>query len=241
MILVDPDWNPQTDCQARERSWRIGQSRDVTIYRLICKGTIEEKIYERQIFKILLSSRILQNARQRAFISRGSYRELFELRDEEEDHDLPTTGDVLPNQDSDVESGCGSDNNVDNRLLRALFDGKSVTGVYDHHALEAQIMSNLIQDAESRAASEIVERAKSRLASSFTGGTNVSSEERDSSFQYTILQRLKEVFEGGAALSSQEVLLRFGDISAEHAPIFREMLRKVARLRDGKWVPLRTP
>ena len=61
VVIVDPDWNPQTDIQARERSWRIGQERDVTIYRLITRGTIEEKIYQRQIFKELLSNRILGN------------------------------------------------------------------------------------------------------------------------------------------------------------------------------------
>ena len=30
VILYDPDWNPQTDAQARERAWRFGQNRDVT-------------------------------------------------------------------------------------------------------------------------------------------------------------------------------------------------------------------
>lgn len=33
VIIFDPDWNPSTDSQARERSWRIGQTRHVTIYR----------------------------------------------------------------------------------------------------------------------------------------------------------------------------------------------------------------
>jgi len=40
IVLYDPDWNPQTDAQARERSWRYGQSKSVTIYRLIVAGTI---------------------------------------------------------------------------------------------------------------------------------------------------------------------------------------------------------
>ncbi|KAA8543382.1 hypothetical protein F0562_021123 [Nyssa sinensis] len=44
VIIFDPDWNPSTDMQARERAWRIGQTRDVTVYRLITRGTIEEKI-----------------------------------------------------------------------------------------------------------------------------------------------------------------------------------------------------
>lgn len=49
VVLFDPDWNPSTDLQARERAWRIGQTRKVTIYRLITMGTIEEKIYHRQV------------------------------------------------------------------------------------------------------------------------------------------------------------------------------------------------
>lgn len=47
IILFDPDWNPMTDAQARERAWRFGQKRSVTVYRLITAGTIEEKIYHR--------------------------------------------------------------------------------------------------------------------------------------------------------------------------------------------------
>ena len=47
IIIYDPDWNPSTDTQARERAWRIGQKRQVTIYRLLTTGTIEEKIYHR--------------------------------------------------------------------------------------------------------------------------------------------------------------------------------------------------
>ena len=49
VVIFDPDWNPSTDLQARERAWRIGQVRDVTIYRLLTAGTIEEKIYHRQV------------------------------------------------------------------------------------------------------------------------------------------------------------------------------------------------
>lgn len=44
VIIYDPDWNPATDTQARERAWRIGQERQVTIYRLVSAGTIEEKV-----------------------------------------------------------------------------------------------------------------------------------------------------------------------------------------------------
>ncbi|KAJ8968952.1 hypothetical protein NQ317_007714 [Molorchus minor] len=40
VIIFDPDWNPATDTQARERAWRIGQDKNVTIYRLLSAGTI---------------------------------------------------------------------------------------------------------------------------------------------------------------------------------------------------------
>lgn len=58
VILFEPDWNPSTDIQARERCWRIGQDKDVTVYRLITAGCIEEKIYQRQIFKLFLSNKV---------------------------------------------------------------------------------------------------------------------------------------------------------------------------------------
>lgn len=44
VIHMDPWWNPAVEDQASDRTYRIGQTRPVTIYRLIAKGTIEEKI-----------------------------------------------------------------------------------------------------------------------------------------------------------------------------------------------------
>lgn len=79
IVLFDPDWNPMTDIQARERAWRLGQQREVVIYRLITKGTIEEKIYHRQIFKLLLSHRVLDDPKQRNLFSKSQMQELFEL------------------------------------------------------------------------------------------------------------------------------------------------------------------
>lgn len=58
VLLYDPDWNPSTDMQARERAWRIGQKREVTVYRLITSGTIEEKVYHRQIYKQFLTEKV---------------------------------------------------------------------------------------------------------------------------------------------------------------------------------------
>lgn len=84
VIIFDPDWNPSTDIQARERAWRLGQKKDITIYRLMTAGTIEEKIYHRQIFKTFLTNKILKDPKQRRFFKLNDLHDLFSLGDQEE-------------------------------------------------------------------------------------------------------------------------------------------------------------
>ncbi|NWI92567.1 ERCC6 protein, partial [Pitta sordida] len=79
VIIYDPDWNPSVDTQARERAWRIGQKREVTVYRLLTAGTIEEKIYHRQIFKQFLTNRVLKDPKQNRFFKSNDLYELFTL------------------------------------------------------------------------------------------------------------------------------------------------------------------
>ncbi|KAI9097047.1 SNF2 family N-terminal domain-containing protein [Phlyctochytrium arcticum] len=60
VIFYDSDWNPTVDQQAMDRSHRLGQTRQVTVYRLITAGTIEERILQRarqkdQIQKVVIS------------------------------------------------------------------------------------------------------------------------------------------------------------------------------------------
>eukprot|EP00892_Ulva_mutabilis_P012650 jgi/Ulvmu1/9758/UM055_0098.1 len=90
VLLFDPDWNPSTDIQARERSWRLGQKRPVTIFRLITRGTIEEKVYHRQIYKHALSTRVLTDPRQKRFVAQSGLRELFALTDKRHGGDTET-------------------------------------------------------------------------------------------------------------------------------------------------------
>ncbi|KAF2138272.1 uncharacterized protein K452DRAFT_361349 [Aplosporella prunicola CBS 121167] len=51
VVVVDPNWNPAYDLQAQDRAYRIGQTRDVEVFRLVSAGTIEEIVYARQIYK----------------------------------------------------------------------------------------------------------------------------------------------------------------------------------------------
>ena len=51
VVVVDPNWNPSYDLQAQDRAYRIGQTRDVEVFRLVSQGTLEEIVYARQIYK----------------------------------------------------------------------------------------------------------------------------------------------------------------------------------------------
>jgi DNA excision repair protein ERCC-6 len=90
VIIYDPDWNPSTDIQARERSWRLGQKREVEIYRLMSAGTIEEKIYHRQIFKQFLTNKVLKDPKQRQTFQMSDLHDLFTLGGESADGETET-------------------------------------------------------------------------------------------------------------------------------------------------------
>ncbi|KAM6300262.1 LOW QUALITY PROTEIN: DNA excision repair protein ERCC-6-like [Aegotheles albertisi] len=82
VVIFDPSWNPATDAQAVDRAYRIGQKENVVIYRLITCGTVEEKIYRRQVFK---DSLIRQSTGDKKnpfrYFSKQELRELFTLED----------------------------------------------------------------------------------------------------------------------------------------------------------------
>ncbi len=60
VFLLDPWWNPAVEAQAIDRAHRVGQTRQVFAYRLICRGTVEEKIAELQSHKRDLADAILE-------------------------------------------------------------------------------------------------------------------------------------------------------------------------------------
>ena len=56
LVLFDLDWNPATDKQAAARCWRDGQKRRCFTYRFLTTGTLEERIFQRQLSKEGLQS-----------------------------------------------------------------------------------------------------------------------------------------------------------------------------------------
>ncbi|KAL7736967.1 hypothetical protein ACLKA6_008826 [Drosophila palustris] len=63
VIIYDSDWNPQMDLQAMDRAHRIGQKKQVRVFRLITESTVEEKIVERAEVKLRLDKMVIQGGR----------------------------------------------------------------------------------------------------------------------------------------------------------------------------------
>lgn len=61
LVLFESDWNPSNDLQAMARIHRDGQTKPVFIYRFLTTGTIDEKIFQRQLTKIGLSNSLMGN------------------------------------------------------------------------------------------------------------------------------------------------------------------------------------
>ena len=85
-IVYDPSWNPAEDAQAVDRCYRIGQKRPVVVYRLISAGTVEEKMYEKQMHKDGLRRTVMTSTGNDTtrFFGKNELGQLFKLAPEGE-------------------------------------------------------------------------------------------------------------------------------------------------------------
>ena len=80
VILFDSDWNPQADLQAMDRAHRIGQTKQVIVFRFVTEQAIEEKVLERAAQKLRLDQLVIQQGRaQQAAKAAASKDELLNM------------------------------------------------------------------------------------------------------------------------------------------------------------------
>ena len=80
VILFDSDWNPQADLQAMDRAHRIGQTKQVVVFRFVTEKAIEEKVLERAAQKLRLDQLVIQQGRaQQAAKAAASKDELVSM------------------------------------------------------------------------------------------------------------------------------------------------------------------
>ncbi|OQR71794.1 hypothetical protein BIW11_10777 [Tropilaelaps mercedesae] len=84
MVLLDTSWNPSDDNQAVYRIYRIGQLKPVYIYRFVSLGTMEEKIYARNILKESTGHRVLDDSNMERHFTHEDVRDLYKFTRYEE-------------------------------------------------------------------------------------------------------------------------------------------------------------
>ncbi|XP_035694551.1 DNA excision repair protein ERCC-6-like [Branchiostoma floridae] len=127
VVIYDPSWNPATDAQAVDRAYRIGQKKSVVIYRFITCGSVEEKIYRRQVFKESVTRQTTGACKDPfRYFSRQDLRELFVMDNPEHS----TTQEQLAQMHSQNRK---SDTNLDEHI--AYLHSLGIFGISDHDLL----------------------------------------------------------------------------------------------------------
>ncbi|KAI9768848.1 MAG: hypothetical protein M1840_004662 [Geoglossum simile] len=97
VVLYDSDWNPQADLQAMDRAHRIGQTKQVVVFRFVTENAIEEKVLERAAQKLRLDQLVIQQGRaQQAAKNAASKDELLNMIQHGADKVFQTKGATGP-------------------------------------------------------------------------------------------------------------------------------------------------
>jgi len=144
VIIFDASWNPAHDVQSIFRVFRFGQTKPSYIYRFLAKGTMEEKIYDRQVTKQSLSARVVDEHQIESHFTMNDLVELYEYKDE------PLSAKPIPIVPED-------------RLLAELLDKHKdmVWNVHNHDSLlENKVDENLNDEDRKRAWEEFENEKK---------------------------------------------------------------------------------
>ncbi|KIJ54005.1 hypothetical protein M422DRAFT_201104 [Sphaerobolus stellatus SS14] len=100
VILYDSDWNPQADLQAMDRAHRIGQTKQVYVFRFITENSVEERMLERAAQKLRLDQLVIQQGRTQ-MQKTANKEELLDIIHHGAEKIVNSTDDLLINADID--------------------------------------------------------------------------------------------------------------------------------------------
>ncbi|KAH8099849.1 SNF2 family DNA-dependent ATPase [Cristinia sonorae] len=100
VVLYDSDWNPQADLQAMDRAHRIGQTKQVYVFRFITDGSVEERMLERAAQKLRLDQLVIQQGRSQN-TKAANKDELLEMITHGAENIVNSNDDLMINDDID--------------------------------------------------------------------------------------------------------------------------------------------
>ncbi|XP_037047921.1 transcriptional regulator ATRX homolog [Bradysia coprophila] len=133
VIIFDASWNPSDDIQSIFRTYRFGQKKECYVYRFISLGTMEEKIYDRQVSKLSIAKRVIDEHQIGRYYKEVDLQQLFGVDDLDPQvvqHTAP-----IPSNDN---------------LLNALLEthGDLIYKYHDHDSLLVDMKDETLTDQE---------------------------------------------------------------------------------------------
>lgn len=148
VILYDSDFNPQQDLQAQDRAHRIGQTRNVIVYRLATRGTVEEGLLEAAEAKRRL---------EKLVIKKGSLRDQIGLRKSKGEDEVAELQRLLGTSDGETFEWTDGEGVLSERDLKILTDRSD--GAYER-AAEGLDVGEAFKAVEARSDEGLLEGLK---------------------------------------------------------------------------------
>lgn len=161
-IVFDACWNPSYDTQSIFRIYRFGQTKEVFIYRFLSQGTMEEKIYQRQVNKQSLAQRVVDEHQLDSHFTSNELRELYNFEPNIYDPEIENVP-AIP--DDDI-------------LKTLLLDCKRwISSYHEHDSLLENKISEGLSEEERKAAWAEFEAEKNGQSNQMPSRTYASYEE----------------------------------------------------------------
>jgi hypothetical protein len=184
VVIFDPDWNGSNDAQAADRIYRIGQTRDTKIFRLIAAGTIEESMYMRQVYKIQLGNAAIHRSDEKRLFADDELFGLASLLQHNESSSR--TAAILEKSSKQyevVKNELADDARKNRGLLEAIFE-------QDYDALNAEMLQRDEEGAEEAATAE--NNAVAGVVYSHSTAKLVGDNQDEKALKNAMVQRLHD-------------------------------------------------